>query len=365
MPAPTPPFDPSPLIRRVTPGPRLKHSGGDMWPITWLADDSLLTAAGDNDPGEGPGTGHEGHVHWSPLNTWRVTGTPGRDLRLQLIDNLPFPPDVWCRGEGVDRANGIKPASLLALGERVYFAIENINYGDNPAFNRQRNLNAWIVTSDDAGRTWKKDATPADFFTGRLSSPHFIQAGRAYSGAPDPAHVYALFPAGRDGRSYWCNADHLLLGRVPADRILDRSAWRFFAGLSASSAPAWSANPDTARPVFDYPGFTGENHVAWCPGLRRYLLGNYAFHDPATGLPRPYHQIPWRDYRSQLTLFEAEHPWGPWRLFHRDDTWGNGDYQPCLPTKWMSPDGRDLVLVSAGNDDDYRFVTQSLRLDLA
>ena len=50
----------------------------------------------------------------------------------------------------------------------------------------------------------------------------------------------------------------------------------------------------------------------------------------AEGNPRPYHQA-WPDSskRSQLTLFEAPEPWGPWSLFYRDDTWGNlGGYQP-------------------------------------
>ncbi len=57
-------------------------------------------------------------------------------------------------------------------------------------------------------------------------------------------------------------------------------------------------------------------------GLGRYLLGNYAFIDE-NGKPRPYHQGPFPDscMRSQLTLFEAPEPWGPWSLFHVDDDW--------------------------------------------
>ena len=29
--------------------------------------------------------------------------------------------------------------------------------------------------------------------------------------------------------------------------------------------------------------------------------------------------------RTQLSLWEAEKPWGPWRCFHRDDDWKGPD----------------------------------------
>ena len=45
-----------------------------------------------------------------------------------------------------------------------------------------------------------RDATPLDFFTGRLASPHFIQFGQDYAGARDE-YIYASFPAGDDGGS--------------------------------------------------------------------------------------------------------------------------------------------------------------------
>ena len=67
---------------------------------------------------------------------------------------------------------------------------------------------------------------------------------------------------------------------------------------------------------------TGSNHVAYNEGLKRYLMGNYSFFDPRkpygwTGdgkRPRPLHQCePMSHFPSQLVLFEAPEPWGPWR----------------------------------------------------
>jgi len=352
--APTPPFPPSKLIRRaVFAKPRPHKGDGDMWPITWAADGFLYGGAGDNSG--------------SPMNFWRIHGEDGGPwaFHLELVDNMPIDPKAWCQRPRVDPARGVKPASLLGMDGMLYFAVELHNYGENPAFNRQCNVSSFIITTRDWGKTWDREATPPDFFTGRLASPHFIQFGRDYAGARD-GFIYAHFPAGRDGKSYWCNADFLLLGRVLQGRLLARDAWEFHAGTDASGNPLWTRDGEGAAPVFEYPLMTGEDHCSWNPGLRRYLLGNFSFMDGKTLEPRPYHQCwPESVAPSQLTLFEAPEPWGPWSLFHRDDDWGTvGDYQPSFPVKWMSADGKRMYMVSAGSLDDYNFTCQQIDLEL-
>ena len=108
---------------------------------------------------------------------------------------------------------------------------------------------------------------------------------------------------------------------------------------------------------------TGANHVAYNPGIGRYLMGNYGFVDEDLR-PRPVHQMRYPEsHLSQLTLFEAPQPWGPWRLFYRNDNWGTyGDYQPNFPTKWMTADGRNVYMVTSGSWDDYNLVVQKLAL---
>jgi hypothetical protein len=209
------------------------------------------------------------------------------------------------------------------------------------------------------------EATPQDFFTGRLSSPHFIQFGQNYAGARDE-YVYATFPSADDGGeancpSYWENGDSILLGRVPQDQLLQRDAWEFCSGVDAGNQPSWNRDDSLARPIFFYYHMTGENHVTYNPGLQRYIMGNYSFIDPQ-GNPRPYHQAwPESSQRSQLTLFEAPEPWGPWSLFYRDDHWGRlGGYQPIFPAKWMSADGRTMWMVSSGSYEDYNFTIQKI-----
>ena len=64
---------------------------------------------------------------------------------------------------------------------------------------------------------------------------------------------------------------------------------------------------------------------------------------------------------SQLALFEAPEPWGPWSLFLRDDCWGQyGIYQPCFPTKLMTPDGLRLAMFSSGTYGDYNITRPRL-----
>ena len=363
---PNPSFPPSTYITGITFDKFRCHRGdGDMWPITWADDDYLYGAAGDNSG--------------SPMNFWRIHNGPtdtfwgtGWGIYLELIDNQPINPKIYCQKPHVHPKFGVKPASLLCMNGVLYFAVELHNYGDNPTLNRQHNINAWMITSVDYGRTWNLEATPIDFFSGRLASPHFLQFGKDYQGARDD-YVYAFFPAGEDGGSYWENGDYLLLGRVYKFSIRDRRMWEYFSGLVSTgngtpAEPSWSSDEHKAEPVFCYPKMTGENHISYNPGIHRYIMGNYSFLDEA-GNPRPYHAVggwPASALRSQLTLFEAPEPWGPWSLFYQDDNWGTyGDYQPSFPTKWMSSDGKTMLMVSSGSFDDYNMTLQKVTLRLA
>jgi hypothetical protein len=360
MSAPAPDYPRSEVIKEATFDKFRCHTGvGDMWPITWADDDFLYGGAGDNSG--------------SAMNFWRIHGGPanwsqgtGWGIYTELVDPKPIDPKIYCQRPDIDPRYGVKPASLLCMNGVLYFAVELHNYGDNPAFNRQHNITAWIVTSVDYGKTWNREATKIDFFTGRLASPHFLQFGKDYSGARDD-YVYAYFPVGDDGNSYWENGDYLLLGRAPKYKILEREAWEFYTGLEAGGVPSWSKNDSHANPVFRYHRMTGENHVSYHKGIKRYLMGNYGFIDQE-GNPRPYHASggwPESALHSQLTLFEAPEPWGPWALFYQDDDWGTyGDYQPCFPTKWMSDDGRTMLMVSSGSFDDYNLTTQKVSLVL-
>ncbi len=348
-----PRYQPSNKIKRAEFDPLRIHKGdGDMWPLTWAADGNLYAGAGDNTD--------------SPMNVWKVCGHPephhSWGVSMWNVNNMPVDPAIYCQRPHVDAKRGVKPAGLLSLDGVLYLAAELHNYGEDPDFRRQQNVSAWIIASHDFGITWDLAATPLDFFTGRFSSPHFIQYGKDYLGARDD-FIYASFSAGVDGNSYWENGDMLLLGRAPKDSFLERKAWEFFVGADERNRASWSRDGQKAQAIFSYHHMTGENHIAYNAGLGCYLMGNYGFID-ALGNPRPYHQAwPESAMRSQLTLYEAPEPWGPWSIFYRNDDWAKlGGYQPNFPTKWMSEDGRTVWMVYSGSYEDYNFVIQKVTL---
>lgn len=71
--------------------------------------------------------------------------------------------------------------------------------------------------------------------------------------------------------------------------------------------------------VFSYPLMTGENGiVTYNPVLKRYFLPNYSFIQANLSTPLAWHNSIYDmhryHHRSQITIFESDHPWGPWRL---------------------------------------------------
>ena len=354
---------------------------GDMWPLTWGNDNNIYAAAGDN--------------RGSPMNFWRIAGAPERNVRAHshdwmadIVNDHPVDPLTYFAGNyaaGADRTRGLKPAGLLDIDGTVFMAIETMNYGDERS-PRRRNLTGFIASTNDYGVSFNAALTPVDFFTGRLASCHFLQFGMGYRDSRD-AYVYAYFQASDDGCSYFSNNDYMLLARVRLDSegrggsahdilrnkydLTDRGAWEFYAG-EKNGEVIWEGDDSSAAPVFKYKQMTGENQVCYNAGLNRYILGNYSFID-GFGDPFLYYGadknlldsrgITGENIRSQLTLFEAPEPWGPWSIFYRDDHWGEtANYQPVFPTKWILDGGRTMFMVSSGTPGDYNFAVRKMTL---
>jgi hypothetical protein len=52
-----------------------------------------------------------------------------------------------------------------------------------------------------------------------------------------------------------------------------------------------------------------------------------------------------------LAIYDASEPWGPWTTVFFTSQWDVGPGETsCLPTKWMSDDGRTVFLVFSGDD---------------
>ena len=324
---------------------------GDMWPYTWADNDALCVACGDLDG--------------SPISTWEADGRPqDKNLNVRLLNYTPFDLEAIKALPETHPNNNIKPSGVIFVNGVLYMSVSTMNYGEEAHGRRQRYPNAWLVTSMDYGKTWNRQATGYDFFGTAFAGLTFVQFGKNYENARDE-YIYACSPGSYRGVAYWENADFLLMGRVPAERILEREAWTFFAG-----GDEWVVDLAAAKPVFEYPSMTGQNFIQYNAGLNRYFMGNYAFMTE-DGKPRPYHQGEFTKegetrFPTQLCLLEAPEPWGPWSVFHIEDRWGRfGGYQPGFPAKWMSEDGLEMYMLHSSSDIDYRFLVQKLTVETA
>lgn len=72
-------------------------------------------------------------------------------------------------------------------------------------------------------------------------------------------------------------------------------------------------------------------------------------------MPQWYHanlEEPDEKRRWQMTRFEfytASTPWGPWTLFHTQEFQPQGWYNPYIPSKFISSDGRKFWIFTGGN----------------
>ena len=295
-----PPYPPSTVIRKVTFDPASSIScaapDSDNWPITWADDGHLYTSYGD-------GWGFEPRTERKLSQGFaRVAGPPenfrGENIRSPSGERL---------GDG---AKGAKASGMLMVDGVLYAWVRNVS-------------NSQLAWSEDHGKTWRWGFR----FETSLGSPAFLNFGRNYQDARDD-YVYTY---SQDGPSAYESDDHLVLARVPKDKIRERTAYEFFERLDAGGEPVWTAEITERGAVFSYPEKVQRVDAVFNPGLGRYLLALGYGHGGGWG------------------IFDAPEPWGPWTTAFHTSYWGLGDTHGYrLPSKWISPDGRTMRLVFSG-----------------
>jgi hypothetical protein len=312
---------------------------GDTFPVTWRADDTLLSAAGDP----------VSNVSRSGLDVRRFEGEPptfGMSVLNEMSDFV---------GWGGD---GPKPTGMFAVDGTAYLAAQNVpgrHSDDDAVINWGHGYDAHIFSSTDGGLTWspRLDEVATAMFPGRaFGSPAFVNFGKENEHAVDE-YAYALSGEG------WDNGSRAVLGRVPLSSIQDRSTWEFVAGFD-DGVPRWSSDIEQAEPVLRHPGYLGTVDIVYLHGLKRYLL--LSWRNKVMAQPGP---------GSELIVYEAPEPWGPFSLVHHEDPWESADlnpYNPRVPLKWYDHDLNEGWLVFSGNWRDegatplYRAHARKFRL---
>lgn len=280
-----------------------KARGSDNWPVTWGDDDALYTAYGD-------GRGFQPLVEKKlSMGLCRVLGGPqnfrGTNLRSATAERT---------GGG---AGGPKVSGLLMVDGVLYMLVRNT-------------ANSQLAWSTDRGKSW----TWSDWkFTTSFGYPTFLNFGKNYTNARDDfVYVYS-----HDSDSAYKRADRMVLARVQRERIKDRSAYEFFEKLDTATA-VWTRDIGSRGAVFTNSGECYRSSVSFNAGIGRYLWCQ-------TG--------PGRDTRFSggFAIYDAPEPWGPWTTAFSTKEWDVGPGETsCLPTKWMSDDGRRVHLLFSGDD---------------
>lgn len=335
---------------------------GDNWCITWAADDSQITSMDDGNWLGGPKS-FSNHLY-------RITG---RHDAFERRDIPAYPKFLF-------GARGWFGYGIVSVDGTLY------------SFVSKCPRNSWsgpfrgvkLLKSTDNGGSWfrvnakgeerlirpqddvRYDATREEMFfledDGRrahggtaypFASCAFVQHGRDNGEAKDD-YVYVYSPEG-------AASNELLLARAPKDRVTERAAWEFFGGWEGQS-PAWTKDLTERRPVYVFPAqndagevfgwYSWLPSVVWNEGLGLYIMvngGTYAG-DGLSGSAEDYYSAWMHTKSGSLGFWYAEDPWGPWRRFYYTDEWtvdspNNRTYQPKLSPKWISDDGRRMVLI--------------------
>ncbi len=174
----------------------------------------------------------------------------------------------------------VVPTAGIGLGETAYIFYTNIISWDSPpgAWSCSRSSIASASARDQGA--WNKHIDSISWGPGG-----FNQLAVMRDPAPGSTILYFFgTPCGRFGS--------VKLMMVDERSILDKSAYRYFAGVDADGGPAWSADESSAVTVAGGPA--GEISAGFNPYLQQYVL---------TYVDQP---------KEGIVMREAPLPWGPW-----------------------------------------------------
>ena len=299
------------------PYPELRITG-DTFPITWADDNNCYTSSGDPWWGSNP----------NRFPTWQErTGLDVEVFRGGADDFIIYKVNDMTSYEGWG-GKGAKPSGMICVDGALYLAIQNTLGYKPPAHGEicQHGSDATILKSTDKGLTWSPDPASVPMFPGHLfGGPAFVQFGMNNGEALDE-YVYAV------SGDQWGNGSELRVGRVLADRIQQPDAWEFVAAVDAGNTPAWHSDINEARVVFRDERHPGLPEMVFLPGIERFLLLTWSLFEDFTPAG------------SELAIYDAPRPWGPFTLVHHEPVWESREAVPYCPRLPLAP----IILTGQG-----------------
>jgi hypothetical protein len=353
------------LVRRDETILRL-GGNGDNWHMSWADDDRQYVSLCDGFGWPGlPGYDMVGKEFNSRM--YATSGNPP-DIKFEFLPGYPELLNL-VGVPGTRDINRYYSFGTLALDGRLYQFLSTLNHQDSrpdgTPWPGMAFYGAKLIYSPDNGVTWcnQDGSTPVVweswerrsrrnmiFFEepqGAFSLLTVLQMGRNYGFNRD-GYVYVYAPNGIiDG-----TMNELVMFRVPKAQILNRGAYKFFAGVRPDGNATW-AKDITARAVVHTfaRGWVNTNAhpYGWHPSvvynapLGLYMMANWGMGCTPDG--------EWFGKPSYLGFWTAPNPWGPWTQIHEETSWTPGNdqaarsYQPQIAPKWIAADGKSFWLV--------------------
>jgi hypothetical protein len=312
---------------------------GDNWCITWADDGHQYTSQDD-------GRGWQEEKDYNN-RVWRIKGSPDRSgedpFTPEFLSNYPeyLYKGGWF-GYGITSVDGVLYHFITRTTKdewSVPFQGAKLIYSPDhgATWYRHDGEDAWKDRFSYAPETmffWKEDEEWA------FSQIAFVQCGKSNSSAKDD-FVYLYAPNGK-------KPHELNLARVPRDKVLDRSSYRYFVKFDSGGSPVWSEKEDIRQrgAVHRFPEgwglYSWDPSVVYNKSLDLFIMVN--------GGTERAGDTWMHDHTGSLGFYWSENPWGPWTEFYYTNDWyadseKNLCYQPKLSPKWISDDGIDLILI--------------------
>ncbi len=314
------PYPPSDVITGVdfqTDTHDRRAPGSDNWPITWADDDHQYTPWGDG--GGFGGTNSDGRVS---LGVARVEGSAASHTGI----------NVW---GGKDPEN---PATFEGKSYGIISIAGDLYMWVSPGSGATGYREQTLYRSTDHAASWT--AASWSFVQAEdLVFPTILQFGKDYAGARD-SYVYHYAIRLQSAADLQIQTPgEIDLMRVPADQLMQRDAYEFFAGLDGDDSPTWTTDIGQRQPVFEDENGVGWNvSVSYNAGIGRYILCTE--HSAS--------------FEGNLGIFDAPEPWGPWTTVGYYQNWQSlgANFFWNFSNKWLSADGRSFTMIFTGIGDN-------------
>ena len=341
---------------------------GDNWCQTWAPDDNIYTMMDDGNGWWGSATKLENLDDWEGSMCIRISGGPDfTALDVTKLSGWPVN-EVTCPfyAYGTVSVDGVIYVWLWkSEGDRWYHRPEANRLLYSPDLGKtfyrwngkQETAETFIETDENSFFFYKEDPIwKNDRDAYAFNWIAFCQNGKDNSLARDN-YIYMYSPEQHNPRN-------LNMIRVDKEHILDKSKYEYFKGWNGEE-PEWTFNMKERGANLQYPEKRSDGEwmwASWFPcvvynkGLDLYIMVSYGNSDAGKEF--------WDGWCSDcvfpasIGFWYAEHPWGPWTMFHYTeyfyiDRQENRNHAFKLSPKWISDDGRTMYLIWSDGGDDH------------